>query len=135
MFYLKKLSPLLALILIFIAFNWYQANKNEKMLLETDQKALITAKLWLVKSVYGNNNESRYLKIRDSLLGSADFSLDLFDEFLKEHENSLADYHTFSSAVKKYVDSLSADSSFFKFLTAEVNADSTKTKGSNEVTQ
>ncbi len=116
MFYFKKLSPLLALILIVLAINWYQTQQAEKTAIVTGQKGLITAKLWLVKSVYGGKNESRYFEIRDSLLESANLSLNLLDNYLKDHEESPNDYHTFSSTVKKYVDSLSADSIFLKLL-------------------
>jgi len=104
--WLKRLIPLLIIGGGILGYNYYDKITEEKRLLQEEQKALITAQVWVAGAVYREQPE-RFLAYRDSLLKTYDVSEQEMTEYLEAYGDKTERFNNFTWLVQQYVDSLS----------------------------
>ncbi|MDH3891291.1 MAG: hypothetical protein OEV49_09430 [candidate division Zixibacteria bacterium] len=110
MIWLKRILPLVLIGAAWFSYTEYTENRmveNERL---ARKYALVTAQVWLATAVYRNDN-SGFLRVRDSLCQASGFSLDELNSYLQEHKKRPEFYTPYVRLVKTFVDSLTEPAS------------------------
>ncbi|MBN1212648.1 MAG: hypothetical protein JXA92_08735 [candidate division Zixibacteria bacterium] len=103
--WVKRLIPLLVIGGAILGYNYYDKITEAKRLLQDEQKALITAKVWVASAVY-RENPDRFKTYRDSLLKIYNISESEMTDFLKAYGDKTEHFNNFTWLVQQFVDSL-----------------------------
>ena len=104
--WLKRLIPLLVIGGGILGYNYYEKNTEEKRLRQDDQKALLTAHVWVASAVY-RDNPDRFIAYRDSLLEDNNVTREEMTGYLEAYGDRTERFNNFTWLVQQYVDSLS----------------------------
>jgi hypothetical protein len=103
--WLKRLSPLILILVLWFAYSTYNKYREKKLLAEADHHALVTAQLWVGSAKY-RNDPARFASFRDSIIKVNSLSTSEMDNYLKSLETNLDYQEIFANKINFYIDSL-----------------------------
>lgn len=104
--WVKRLLPLVLIAAGVLGYLYYNKIIRASKLLEDEQKALLTARVWVAGAVY-RDEPDRFVFFRDSLLKANHLTPEDMTVYLKAYGNKTERFNNFTWLVQKYVDSLS----------------------------
>ncbi|MDF1545656.1 MAG: hypothetical protein P1R58_11200 [bacterium] len=105
MIWLKRVSPFVLLAAILWGYNWYDKTAAANELRQADQKALITAQVWIASAKH-HNDPDQFITARDSILSSSGMNPDSMQAFLEVYREAEERYAYFVDRVKYHIDSM-----------------------------
>lgn len=84
---------------------WHFHHKAEHEQYFLEQRALVTAKLWVASAKF-RKDEPKFLAFRDSLLVSSQMTKEEMTTYLSQYQAEPETYNSFTELVGTYVDSL-----------------------------
>lgn len=105
MIWLKRLLPLVLILVAWFAWKGITKSQQEKAIAADTRYALVTAHAWVAATTY-RENPAGYLSYRDSLLQANNITKDELFQHLQVFENDINRQLIFSQTVSRLVDSL-----------------------------
>lgn len=105
MIWLKRLLPLVLILVAWFAWKGITKSQQEKAIAADTRYALVTAHAWVAATTY-RENPAGYLLYRDSLLQANNITKDELFQHLQVFENDINRQLIFSQTVSRLVDSL-----------------------------
>ena len=107
MIWVKRLSPLVLIIVLWFAYDTYDKYRTKKFAAEADHRALVTAQVWVASADF-RGDPAKYLAWRDSTLKANSLSPSEMDDYLQLLQGKPASRQEFASRINHYVDSIVA---------------------------
>lgn len=104
--WVKRLLLLILIAAGVLGYLFYDKTTRAKKLLEDEQKALLTARVWVAGAVY-RDEPDRFVFFRDSLLKANHLTLEDMTIYLRAYGDKTERFNNFTWLVQQYVDSLS----------------------------
>jgi hypothetical protein len=123
--WLKRLSPLAVIFVLWFAYSSYDKYREKKFTAEADHRAQATAQIWMASARY-RKDPARYQVYRDSVLRVNSLSQSEMDGYLKLLEGDVDRQEYFSGRISFYVDSLFKIEDSVRRVEARRVADSVK---------
>ncbi|MDD3731204.1 MAG: hypothetical protein PHU88_02380 [candidate division Zixibacteria bacterium] len=104
--WVKRLLPLVLVAAGVLGYLYYDKTTHTKKLLEDEQKALLTARIWVAGAFY-RDEPDRFVSFRDSLLKANYLTPEDMTVYLQAYGDKTEQFNNFTWLVQQYVDSLS----------------------------
>lgn len=105
MIWIKRLSPILIIVLAYFVYNWYSARQETTQAEEIDHYASVTAEIWMASAVF-RYHPDQFMAFRDSLLAANNLSPVDIGRFLDQKHQTPEEYLDFVKVVNAKVDSI-----------------------------
>jgi len=119
----KRLAPLFLILALWLAYTGYQRWQIDRRRDQDREHALVTAEVWVATARFRNDPDA-YLVYRDSILEANGLSTAEMFEYLRRYRKHPEQYHSFTTAVNYYVDSLYQVEDSLRKEAANLTADS-----------
>ena len=107
MIWVKRLSPLVLITVLWFAYSTYDKYRTKKFAAEADHRALVTAQVWVASAEF-RSDPAKYLAWRDSTLKANSLPPSEMGDYLRLLQGKSASRQEFASRINHYVDSLAA---------------------------
>lgn len=105
MIWLKRILPLLIIIIVWLGYGYYSDYKAVKKA-ESDQKyAQVTALVWMASAKYRKDPE-KFISYRDSLLAADSLDIKKVHQFIDSYKKAPEELGVYAALVGMYIDSL-----------------------------